>query len=43
MEHYDKLRKFWAGAYTFPVPSVSTAAWLSDDWIRFIDREGTWK
>lgn len=31
-----------AGAYAFPVPPVCTGYWLSDDWMRYINRSGYW-
>lgn len=38
----EKLVKYRAGDYLFPVPPVVTTLWEEEDWIAFIDNHGVW-
>lgn len=38
----SKLALYRAGAYSFPVPPVTHAAWSEQDWINYIDNHGRW-
>jgi len=37
-----KRAMYRADAYAFPVPPVPHARWNEDDWIRYIDNNGSW-
>lgn len=42
LAYEDKLKKFVAGDYSFPVPPIPTIQWDTPDWINYIDLKGKW-
>ena len=42
MDMMDKVKKYHAGEYRCPVPSVHSKYWKVEDWIFFIDNFGVW-
>lgn len=39
----DKLNLFKRGLFRIPAPPVSTYHWSDTDWIKYIDRDGSWE
>ena len=39
----SKFELFRFDMYICPVPPVCTAAWGTDDWIKWIDTKGKWQ
>lgn len=38
----SKLEAYRQGKYIMPTPPVGTKLWSDQDWVNFIDRDGSW-
>lgn len=42
MSHDEKVERYRAGKFQFPVPPVTTGRWGEEEWIAYIDLSGVW-
>lgn len=42
LTYMEKRERFWAGQFTFVIPTECYSAWTSQDWLRHIDKTGGW-